>query len=112
VVSYLTPEAVDGTLRWVAATGAPGSRLALTYVHRGLIDGSVEFPDSGAWVDSVRRAGEPFLFGFDPATLPSDVAPLGLHVVEDLSTTGALERLGMSTRRVPGFYRAALLEVR
>jgi methyltransferase (TIGR00027 family) len=111
VVSYLTPEAVDGTLRWVAATGAPGSRLALTYVHRGLIDGSVEFPDSGPWVDSVRRAGEPFVFGFDPATLPADVAPLGLRVVEDLSTTGALKRLGMATTRVPGFYRVALLEV-
>jgi hypothetical protein len=38
------------------------------------------------------------------------VAPLGLRVVEDLSTTGALERLGMNTTRVPGFYRVALLE--
>ncbi len=111
VVSYLTPAAVDATLRWVAAGGAPGSRLALTYVHRGLIDGSVEFPGSGPWVDSVRRAGEPFVFGFDPASLPADVAPLGLRVVEDLSTTGALERLGMPTTRVPGFYRVALLEV-
>ena len=111
VVSYLTPAAVDATLRWVVAGGAPGSRLALTYVHRGLIDGSVEFPGSGPWVDSVRRAGEPFVFGFDPASLPADVAPLGLRVVEDLSTTGALERLGMPTTRVPGFYRVALLEV-
>jgi methyltransferase (TIGR00027 family) len=111
VVSYLTPEAVDATLRWVAGRGAPGSRLALTYVHRGLIDGSVEFPGSGPWVDSVRRAGEPFVFGFDPASLPADVAPLGLRVIEDLSTTGALERLGMPTTRVPGFYRVALLEV-
>lgn len=111
VVSYLTPAAVDATLRWVVSGGAPGSRLALTYVHRGLIDGSVEFPGSGPWVDSVRRAGEPFVFGFDPASLPADVAPLGLRVVEDLSTTGALERLGMPTTRVPGFYRVALLEV-
>jgi methyltransferase (TIGR00027 family) len=111
VVSYLSAEAVEATLRWVAGAAAPGSRLAITYVHRGLIDGSVEFQHAGPWVESVRRAGEPFVFGFDPDDLPGDVEPLGLRVVEDLSTTEALERLGMPAARVPGFYRVALLEV-
>jgi methyltransferase (TIGR00027 family) len=110
VASYLSRPAVESTLRWAAASGAPGSRLALTYVHRGLIDGSVEFLHSGPWVDSVRRAGEPFVFGFDPAALPEEVSAFGLSVKEDLSTTEALERLGLSTARVPGFYRVALLE--
>jgi methyltransferase (TIGR00027 family) len=110
VASYLTAEAVDATLRWVAASGGPGSRVALTYVHRGLIDGSVDFPHSGPWVESVRRAGEPFVFGFDPAALPDHVRPLGLEMVEDLSTTEALARLGLPTKRVPSFYRLALLE--
>jgi methyltransferase (TIGR00027 family) len=111
VASYLTPEAVDATLRWAATSGASESQLALTYVHRGLIDGTVDFPHAGPWVESVNRAGEPFVFGFDPASLPEHVAPLGLRVVEDLSTTGALERLGLPSSRVPGFYRVALLEV-
>jgi methyltransferase (TIGR00027 family) len=111
VVSYLTPEAVDATLRWAAAAAAPGSRLAITYVHRGLIDGSVEFEHAGPWVESVRRAGEPFVFGFDPGSLPAEVEPLGLRVVEDLSTADALRRLGMPDARVPAFYRVALLEL-
>ncbi len=110
VVSYLSRPAVESTLRWAAASGAAGSRLALTYVHSGLIDGSVEFPYSGRWVDSVRRAGEPFVFGFDPAALPAEASALGLTVQEDLSTTEALQRLGLPTARVPGFYRIALLE--
>ena len=110
VVSYLSRPAVESTLRWAAASGATGSAVALTYVHSGLIDGSVEFPYSGPWVESVRRAGEPFVFGFDPAALPAEVSPFGLIVKEDLSTTEALERLGMPTARVPGFYRVALLE--
>ena len=110
VVSYLTPEAVEATLGWVAGASGRGSRLAITYVHGGLIDGSVEFEHAGPWVESVRRAGEPFVFGFDPASLPEEVAPLGLRVVEDLSTVEALARLAMPAARVPAFYRVALLE--
>ena len=70
VASYLTPGADDTTVRWAHHTTGEGSELAFTYVHRGLLDGTVAFPHSTAWVRSVADAGEPFVFGFDPADLP------------------------------------------
>ena len=41
VASYLTSEAVDATVRWASQIAGEGSELALTYVHRGLIEGTV-----------------------------------------------------------------------
>jgi methyltransferase (TIGR00027 family) len=107
VASYLTPEAVDATVRWAHdATGTPGE-LAFTYVHRGLIDGTVPFPHAEGWVRSVADAGEPFVFGFDPAELPTYLEERGWSLLEDLSTTEALTRLGLDPTGVPAFYRIA-----
>jgi methyltransferase (TIGR00027 family) len=107
VASYLTPEAVDATMRWAHdATGRP-SELAFTYVHRGLIDGTVDFPHAEAWVRSVAEAGEPFVFGFDPAELPAYLDERGWTQLEDLSTTEALTRNGLDPTGVPAFYRIA-----
>jgi methyltransferase (TIGR00027 family) len=107
VASYLTPRAVDETVRWASSVSGAGSELVLTYVHRGLVDETMHFPHSSAWVRSVRRAGEPFVFGFDPGELPQYLDERGWHLVDDLSTTDALVSYGMSARRVPGFYRVA-----
>lgn len=107
VASYLTPEAVDATVRWAHdATGEP-SELAFTYVHRGLIDGTVRFPYADAWARSVADAGEPFVFGFDPAELPAYLAERGWTQLEDISTTEALVRHGLDPSGVPAFYRIA-----
>jgi methyltransferase (TIGR00027 family) len=107
VASYLTPEAVDATVRWARSVSGPGSHLVLTYVHRGVIDETVQFPHAAAWVRSVARAGEPFVFGFEPADLPDYLTQRGWDLVADLSTTEALVRYGLPSRRVPGFYRIA-----
>jgi methyltransferase (TIGR00027 family) len=108
VASYLTPEAVDATVRWARRVAGAGSELALTYVHRGLIDGTVHFPHADPWVASVAAAGEPFVFGFDPAELAAYLGERGWELVDDLSTTEALTRHGRIPRRVPAFYRIAL----
>ena len=111
VVSYLTPNAVDATVRWAARIAGAGSELALTYVHKGLIDGTVRFPHGGPWVASVANAGEPFVFGFDPVEPPAYLADRGWNLVDDLSTTEALTRHGLNPHRVPAFYRVALAGV-
>jgi methyltransferase (TIGR00027 family) len=107
VASYLTPQAVDATVRWARRACGPGSHLVLTYVDRGLIDGTRQFPGAGAWVRSVARAGEPFVFGFEPADLPRYLTERGWTLVADLSTTEALVQYGVPSRRVPSFYRIA-----
>ena len=110
VASYLTPDAVDTTVRWAHDTTGEGSELALTYVHRGLIDGTVAFPHAGVG-GSVADAGEPFVFGFDPADLPTYLGDRGWTLDDDLSTTEALTRHGLNPKRVPAFYRIALAHV-
>ena len=107
VASYLTPPAVDTTVRWARSVSGPGSHLMLTYVNRGLIDKTLQFPHAAAWVRSVARAGEPFVFGFDPADLPLYLTQRGWDLVADVSTTDALVQYGLPSRRVPSFYRIA-----
>lgn len=94
-------------MRWTASVAGPGSSLLLTYVHRGLIDGTCEFPNAAAWVQSVQRAGEPFVYGFEPDHLGVFLAERGWSLIDDLSTREALARYDQPVERVPGFYRIA-----
>jgi methyltransferase (TIGR00027 family) len=107
VASYLTPEAVDSTVRWASEISHPGSGLVFTYVHRGLIDGTRDFPHASAWVRSVERAGEPFVYGFEPSELGNYLADRGWELVDDLATPEALAQYGLPVKRVPSFYRIA-----
>ena len=114
VTNYLTAEAVDTTLRFLARATPPGSRILFTYIHRGILDGSVHFEGAQESIVTVGRAGEPFTFGFDPAELPGYVAQRGLALVEDVGAADYraryLDPLGRHDK-VSEFYRAALVEV-
>jgi len=110
VASYLTPAAVDTTVRWTGDVAGPGSELVLTYVNRELIERTREFPNADAWVRSVERAGEPFVFGFTPDELVGYLAVRGWTLVDDLATPEALALYGLSGSRVPSFYRIARAE--
>jgi methyltransferase (TIGR00027 family) len=111
VVAYLEPAAVDATLRWASGIAGPGSELVFTYVHQGVLDGGEAFPDAGPWVQSVRAAGEPFVFGLEPAELEDYLAQRGWRLAADHSTTELLAAYGLPARRVPAFYRVARAEV-
>ncbi|WP_030442045.1 class I SAM-dependent methyltransferase [Actinoplanes subtropicus] len=111
VTNYLDEPAVDATLRRIAALTATGSSLIFTYVDSRVLDGSL---DAGNWPEAVRRAGEPWTFGFDPATLPGYVAARGLRLALDMSTRDAavryLEPLGRDENAAT-FYRVAQAEI-
>ena len=64
---------------------ATGSELIFTYVHRGMLDdGSAQFAGADNTLATVRRAGEPYTFGFEPADLPRYLAARNLALVEDV----------------------------
>jgi methyltransferase (TIGR00027 family) len=114
VTNYLSAESVEATLGWIASHSPPGSRLSFTYVHRGLLDGSEEFPGAEEWVGAVRSAGEPFTFGLYPDELTTYLAERGLRLLSDTSTAEALERYRPNVGDLavpPAFYRVALAEV-
>jgi methyltransferase (TIGR00027 family) len=113
VTNYLTADGVDKTLRRVVAVAAPGSRLLFTYVHRGFLDGSIAFPGGRRLSRMLRRIGEPWCFGLDPAEVSGFLAQRGFRLLEDWGAADYRSRyLGRSARRLRGyeFYRAALAE--
>jgi len=84
VTNYLTAQAVDATIRWVA-TLAKGSRLIFTYVDVGVIDHSDRFKDAGSSRLAVTSVGEPWTFGFQPRELPTYLEARGLQLVRDMA---------------------------
>jgi CxxC motif-containing protein (DUF1111 family) len=63
----------------------------------------------------VAALGEPFLCGFDPATLQQELAALGLDLVDDLSDAAVLSRYdpqGRNGLRSSGHNRIARARVR
>jgi methyltransferase (TIGR00027 family) len=113
VTNYLTAEAVDATLRGLAALLAPGSRIVFTYVDRAALDGTGGYAGVREWHDAVSRHGEPWTFGFDPARLPSYLAERGLALALDMSARDAAVRyLAPLGRNEPAaaFYRIAAVD--
>jgi len=82
VTNYLTEESVDAVLRY-AGSCSPGSRIVFTYVHRGVLDGSVAFFGGKKIRGDVATLGEPWTFGFDPAELPAYLHARNLKLAYD-----------------------------
>ena len=110
VTHYLGGAAVDATLRAVAATSAPGSRLVFTYLHGGLLDGSKRFDGAYLAAGNVASVGEPWIWGLDPAAMRAFLAERGFTLVADLGADDYRARYwGERGRRMRGFgfYRVA-----
>jgi methyltransferase (TIGR00027 family) len=86
VIDYLTESAVQGTLAVLARLLAPSSLLIFTYTDKGALDGSKTFRGARRWRSLSRAGGEPFLFGFNPATLAEVLKPYRLQLESDAST--------------------------
>jgi methyltransferase (TIGR00027 family) len=113
VTNYLTADAVDAVLRFVAR-GAPGSRLIFTYVHSGALDGSALFEDAADLRRKVARLGEPWTFGLDPKHLPTYLCERGLQLERDTGARGyRLQYFGPDAERMKGydFYHVAIASV-
>jgi methyltransferase (TIGR00027 family) len=110
VVSYLSEPAVHANLTLLSRLLAPDSRLILTYVHKGALDGSTEFQGSHRWSSWVKRSGEPFIFGFDPGTLACTLSEFGFRLDSDVSTADAARRYSLNNGRIESgseLYRVA-----
>jgi methyltransferase (TIGR00027 family) len=92
VTVYLTREANLATLRSVATSGARGSELVFTYVDQ------IEFGQDRSRSPHSENArvvaaiGEPYVSGFDPDEIASDLASVGHELIEDLDGKAMWER--------------------
>jgi methyltransferase (TIGR00027 family) len=113
VTNYLQPEAVDAITSWVGAL-ARGGRFIFTYIHSGVLDGSMSFEGAAAVLRAVRRSGEPWTFGMRPDTIPDYLNQRGLHLLADLGADEYRRKvIGPTARPIRGygFYHAALAEI-
>jgi methyltransferase (TIGR00027 family) len=114
VTNYLTEPAVAAVLTFIGST-ARRTRVVFTYIHRGVIDGTVRFEGADKLVRSVETLGEPWTFGVHPDEIGAFVARFGLELEEDLGADEYRRRyLGESARDLRGyaFYRIAVASVR
>jgi methyltransferase (TIGR00027 family) len=111
VTNYLTEDAVAKVMRWFA-TAAAGSTVVFTYVHRGLLDGTVPFTGGERIVENVKRLGEPWTFGLRPDQVGDFVAQSGLRLRDDLGADDYRRRyLGDAPMTGYAFYRLAVADV-
>lgn len=112
VTNYLDGKAVGRVLDMVGRT-APGSAIAFTYIHRGVIDGSVTFEGAAKLAGNVERLGEPWRFGLVPDELAAYLAGFGLALEQDLGADEYRARYFGANGQFPGyaFYRIAVARV-
>jgi methyltransferase (TIGR00027 family) len=103
VTNYLTAEAVDLVLGFVADCGA-GSQIIFTYVDAGLMDGSVRFERGERILRDVERIGEPWTFGIVPGELGEFMGRRGLGLERDLSACEYRKKyFGQAAKKMKGY---------
>jgi methyltransferase (TIGR00027 family) len=109
VTNYLDPAAVDATFRFLATAVGPGSPVVFTYVDRGIIDGTARFEGAQTTLRAVRRVGEPFTFGLDPAEVAGYLAQRGFRLEWDTAVSDAAARLypAGACPSAPAYYHVA-----
>ncbi len=110
VTNYLTADAVAGVLRGIGGT-ASGTTVVFTYIHRGVLDGTVTFDGSARMLRNVRALGEPWTFGLAPDEVAPYLARFRLHLLEDLGADEYRERYLHMKMQGYAFYRVAVAEV-
>jgi methyltransferase (TIGR00027 family) len=83
VTQYLSADAVDAVLHFVAGC-CPGTRLIFTYVHSGMLDGSVSFRAAARLLRGYAQLGEPWIFGLRPDLTRAFLQERGLRLDRDL----------------------------
>ncbi len=112
VTNYLDGGAVGRVLDMVGRT-ADGSAIAFTYIHRGVIDGSVKFEGADKLVGNVQRLGEPWRFGLVPEELRSYLKGFHLQLEQDLGADEYRARYFGTDAHFSGyaFYRIAVARI-
>jgi methyltransferase (TIGR00027 family) len=111
VTNYLTRPAVEAVFEWIRRSAA-ASRVVFTYVHAGLLDGSVDFDGGARILGNVQRLGEPWTFGLRPHEVAPFLDGLGLDLIEDLGADDYRRRYIPGSSRGYSFYRISVAKVR
>ena len=90
VTSYLTAEAVDETLTFVAGNLVENSSIVFTYAYKSPADG-VMFRGEKWWrMAYLERRGEPHIFGIVEGTIDGFLSARGFRLIENVCGKDAI----------------------
>ena len=112
VTNYLTETAVGEVLAFLGRA-ARGSTVVFTYIHRGLLEGRVQFEGGEKLMRNVRHLGEPWRFGLYPEQVAAFVGRFDLELRESLGADEYRHRYFQGAQALRGyaFYRVAVADV-
>lgn len=94
VTPYLTAEAVDETLHFIARNSSPGSSIIFSYVLKSVVDGTCQLEgaaevikafNTGGILDFRSKRGEGLMFGIEEGTIKSFMSGRGFQEINDIS---------------------------
>lgn len=85
VTQYISEASVRKTLAFVGQC-APGSRLIFTYVLRSVIERRSNIAGADKIMDRVANGNAAWVFGLEPADVPSFLQPFHLSLIEDVGS--------------------------
>ena len=83
VTQYLTPEAVDSTLAFIASHSAAGSAVIFDYMYPTLLDGTVQRGEVTNMRSRRWASGEALVFGIPEGTVTEFLELRGFTDVQD-----------------------------
>ena len=85
VTMYLTADAVDDTLAFVASNSGAGSSVVFDYIYRSVLDGTCELKGARGFVRQVEKRGDPVAFGIEEGTVEEFLSERGFHQVRSVT---------------------------
>jgi methyltransferase (TIGR00027 family) len=83
VTQYLTPEAIDSTLAFIAGHSAAGSAVIFDYMYPTLLDGTIQRGEVAKMRRDRWMSGEAMVFGIPEGTMTAFLEARGFTEVQD-----------------------------
>lgn len=85
VTVYLTPEAVDETLAFVAGNSGKGSSIIFDYAFQSALDATSDSEEAKKWRKAYERRGEPPKFALKEEEVEEFLSKRGFYQVKSVS---------------------------
>ncbi len=85
VTMYITADAVDETLAFVAENSGTGSSIIFNYIFQSVVDGTSEVEYADKIRKSYEQRGEPLSFGIKEGIIEEFLSKRGFHQVKNVT---------------------------
>jgi len=85
VTMYITEEAVDETLSFVAENSGSGSSIIFNYTFQSVLDGTCELEYAANVREDYERRGEPLTFGIQEGAIEEFLSKRGFYQVNNVT---------------------------